>query len=277
MDVTRFETLNVRTEDEGRIAVVELDHGRANEMGSAQIAEWEALTEQLETSSVRVLITYSSKRTKKGTAVFIAGANVTERAEWTSDQVKAHVRRQRTALARLRQAPVFHIAVVEGVALGWGTEFLLCADYRIACPSSKFGLPETGLGIVPGAGGTSELWALVGVSEALRLGMTGETLDAEEARRVGLVQETAEGNEAGLLRARKLAEQVARRSPTAVAAFKRGVLASVGLSSEERREIEARAYELCVDRGEAARGRAAFKEILAGGDVDWGDKVAFEP
>src|SRR5690606_32519387 len=121
-----------------------------------------------------------------------------ERQGWPEDEVKAHVRRQRKILASLREAPVLHIAVVNGVALGWGTEFLLTADYRIACDEASFGLPETGLGIIPGAGGTSELWAHVGVPHALRLGMTGERIDAAEALRIGLVQERATDVDVGL-------------------------------------------------------------------------------
>jgi enoyl-CoA hydratase/carnithine racemase len=215
--------------------------------------------------------------TAKGTPVFIAGANVTERSGWDDATVRSHVIHQRAALSRLRRAPVFHVCVVEGVALGWGTEFLLTCDYRIACPEARFGLPETGLGIVPGAGGTSELWSVVGANQALRLGMTGEQIDGEEARRIGLVEETAASLEAGLERARSLARKVARRSPTAVAAFKRGVLESIGRRDTDRVGIEAMAYDLCLGSGEAARGRAAFKAILAGEDVAWGPKKVLNP
>ena len=270
MDTSEFQSLKVSSEDNGRRIVVALDHGRANEMGSVEIGDWERLADALETDPARTLLTYSARRTSKGTAVFIAGANVTERAEWTPDQVRGHVARQRAALAAVRRAPVFHVAVVDGVALGWGTEFLLTCDYRIAAPGAQFGLPETGLGIVPGAGGTAELWSVVGVNQALRLGMTGETIDAQEAMRIGLVEETCASLDAGLARARALADKVARRSPTAVAAFKRGVLDAVGASV--RAAIESAAYDLCVETGEAARGRAAFKDILAGGEAPWGPK-----
>ena len=81
---------------------------------------------------------------------------------------------------------MFHGVVAHGVALGWGTEFMLTADWRIAVDNAVFGLPETGLGIVPGAGGTAELWAEIGVGQALKMGMTGERIDASEAKRIGL-------------------------------------------------------------------------------------------
>jgi enoyl-CoA hydratase/carnithine racemase len=176
VDPAAFRHLKVRLPDveglpAGSIVEVELDHGRANEMGSELLADWKLLAEALEEGPARALLTWSQRRSAKGTPLFISGADVTERAGWDEERVRNHVRHQRAVLARLRRAPVFHVVVVDGVALGWGTEFLICADYRIAGPGASFGLPETGIGIVPGAGGTSELWALIGVPQALRLGI----------------------------------------------------------------------------------------------------------
>ncbi len=272
MTIPNLQSLNIRSEAEGRILVVELDHGRVNEMGSGELADWERLTAALENTEARALITTSTKTTRRGTPIFIAGANVTERADWSDTQVRAHVRRQRAALAALRQAPIFHIVVVDGLALGWGTEFLITADYRIAGPQARFALPETGIGILPGAGGTSSLPQIIGVNQALRLGMTGEQIDANEAERIGLVDEVVADHPTGMQRAMALAEMVARRSPTAVSAYKTAVLAALSGSDAERQELEALAYELCLDSGDAAIGRASFKAITAGEDVTWGPR-----
>jgi enoyl-CoA hydratase/carnithine racemase len=262
---------------EGTTAWLELDHGKANEMGTGEIAAIERLASWLETGAARALVTFSRRRSGKGTPIFVAGANVTERTGWSTDQVKQHVRRQRAALTRLRKAPVFHAVVVDGIALGWGTEYMLACDWRIAGPGAKFALPETSIGILPGAGGASELAALVGVPNALRLGMTGEQIDAEEARRIGLVDELVPDLDAGLARARALAEMVARRSPTAVAAYKAAALHCVGLPEGDRRTVEAAAYEHCVDTGEAAIGRASFARITAGEEVRWGPFKPWRP
>ncbi|MEQ1504318.1 MAG: enoyl-CoA hydratase/isomerase family protein [Myxococcota bacterium] len=269
----RFAHLKVTIEDGGRRWTLELDHGKANEIGSAQLVELETLAAALEADPLVVsLITFSRRKTSKGTPIFVAGANVTERVGWEPDRVKAHVAWQRSVLARLRRAPVLHVAVVDGIALGWGTEFLLTADWRIAADGAVFGLPETGLGILPGAGGTSELWTEIGVGHALRLGMTGERVGADEALRIGLVHERVPTVDAGLARAIGLCELAARKSPTAIARFKRGVLASVGQTAEERTEIEARAYAACVDAGEAAIGRENFDAIAAGRTPPWGPR-----
>lgn len=270
VDTARFTTLKVSVD--GPRVELTFDHGRVNEMGSQQLGEFEELTRQLsESAGIVALITRSTRVTRKGTPIFVAGADVTERVGWTDAQVKAHVRRQRRVLGALAGAPVFHVAVVDGAALGWGTEYLLTADYRIATSQASFGLPETGLGILPGAGGTSELWAQIGVAHTLRLGMTGERVNADEACRIGLVQETVSTAEIGLGRARDLCGRVARCSPTAVAAFKAAVQASAG--ADRRTELEAQAYEHCVDTGNAATGRSAFADIRKGNPVAWPERV----
>jgi len=265
--------MKITTEQDGRIVLLELDHGKANEMGRAEVAQIEQLTNMLEEPAARALVTFSRRRTAKGTPVFVSGANVAERADWPDELVKTHVSWQRDVLARLRRAPVLHVMVVDGAALGWGTEFVLTADWRIACDAAQFGLPETGLGIVPGAGGTSELWAEIGVAHALRLGMTGERVGADEALAIGLVQERATTVDQGLARARAMCTAVLRRSPTAVAEFKRALLASVGRAPAARAELEHQAYVACVDSGEAAIGRASFDAVRAGETPAWGPRA----
>ena len=248
-------------------------HGKANEVGQDVLNELGILNKELETpESPQCLISLSLRHSRSGKAIFIAGANVTERSDWDDEKVKAHVRKQRQILTELRHAPLFHICLVNGLALGWGTEFLITADYKIAGDQAAFALPETGLGILPGAGGTSELAALIGPAHTLRLGMTGEQIKADEALRIGLVQERASNMEEALQRAFSLAVMVSKKSPTALAAFKRGLLQSIGQSQDQRSEIEALAYERCVQTGEAAIGRRDFHLIKTGQSPKWSPK-----
>jgi len=271
--VSSYEHLHVSRDLDGRLVRLRFEHGKANEVGSGVLDEIERLAQELESDPDAVaLITWSERTSRRGTPIFVAGADVTERVGWDDERVKAHVRRQRQVLARLGSVPVFHVVVVNGVALGWGTEYLLTGDYAIACDPAVFGLPETGLGILPGAGGTTELQLRVGPSHALRLGMTGERIDADEAHRIGLVQERATDVPAALERAQALAELSARRSPSALKAFKSALQRSRGLSAEQRHELEARAYERCVDLGEAAIGRKHFAASRKGEPIPWGPK-----
>ncbi len=267
-----FEALHVTTEHDGRLAIVRFEHGKANEVGSDVLRDLEKLPGWFVDQGTVAVITVSERVSKRGTPIFVAGANVSERVGWDDAKVKQHVAWQRSVLLALRAAPVFHIAVVNGVALGWGTEYMLCCDWRIAASTASFGLPETGLGILPGAGGTADLWAHVGVAQTLRLGMTGERIGAEEAVRIGLVQEHVSDVPAGMERARALALGVTKKSPTALAAFKRAVLDSVGRPPEERIAREEAAYGHCVDAGEAAIGREAFAAIRKGERPDWGPR-----
>jgi enoyl-CoA hydratase/carnithine racemase len=273
MDLTRIAGLHPQHDSEHRLVVLALDHGKANEMGSQQLDAFEALCELVEEDDgIRTLCTTSHRVSRRGTPIFIAGANVTERVQWDDDRVRGHVVRQRELMRRLRRLPVFNVVVPTGVTLGWGTEYVLTADYAIATKGATFGLPETGLGIVPGARGTAELATLVGPAHALRLGCTGETIDADEARRIGLVQEVVEDVGTALARVRALASLVARRSPTAVAAYKRALLDCVGAAEADRLDAERQAYEHTVATGEAAIGRASFAEVVAGKAPSWGPR-----
>ena len=273
MDFASFLSLKVSQPDSPHVVELELDHGKTNEMGRAQLSEIDKLSAWLhDAGDVRALITYSRKSSGKGTPIFQAGANVAERVGWGDDEVKRHVRWQREVLMSLRRVPLFHIIVVQGVAFGWGCEYTLCGDYVIATDAARFALPETGLGIVPGAGGTSEMYERIGSAQTLRLGMTGETIGPAEAMRIGLVHEQLPDLDRALARARALATSASTRSPTANAHFKAGVLGSIGETYHRRTEHEAIAYAHCVDAGEAAMGRAHFDAILRGEPVPWGPR-----
>lgn len=268
-----YEHLHVHRTHEGRVVHLRFEHGKANEVGRDVLHELERLATELHEDPVAVaLITWSERTSRRGTPIFVAGANVTERVGWDDAQVKVHVGWQRSVLAKLGDAPVFHVVVVQGVALGWGTEYLLTGDYAIATDAAVFGLPETGLGILPGAGGTTELQRRIGPSHALRLGMTGERINADEAARIGLVQERVADVPDALERAVELAGLAAKRSPSALKALKGALKASQGVSGADRRVLEAQAYERCVDLGEAAIGREYFAASRTGAPIPWGPK-----
>lgn len=257
-----------------RLLILELDHGKANEMGSEQLGVFEAVCDYVEAAArtsapITCLCTTSRKTSKKGTPIFIAGANVTERVGWDDAAIKAHVIRQRTLMQRLRRLPLFHVVIATGITLGWGAEYLLTADWTIALPEASFGLPETGLGILPGARGSAELASLIGPAQAIRLGCTGETIDADEALRIGLVQQRCPDLASAKAKVHEFAERVRRRSPLAVALYKQAVLDGLGRPEAERLAIESAAYERCVESGQAAIGRANFELIVSGGTPVW--------
>ncbi len=121
---------------------------------------------------------------------FVHGLDVRELAGIVdrSDALEKSRRVQRI-FRRLERLTVPTIASIDGMCLGGGTELALACDYRIASddPSTRLGLPEVKLGILPGFGGSVRLPALVGIQAALDLILTGRMISAERARRIGLL------------------------------------------------------------------------------------------
>ncbi|MDQ0391002.1 enoyl-CoA hydratase/isomerase family protein [Labrys monachus] len=158
------------------------------------------------------------------------------------------------ALARLRQ-PL--IAVLNGHAFGGGLELAMVADLRIAEEHVKFGLPEAGLGIIPGWSGTQRAVRRVGAPLIRRMALFGEVLEADEARREGLV-DLVVPRHAGLEHARLAAARVCRRAPVATELAKMLINAAEG--EEQERVLEALAGTVAMSTEDLKEGVAAFRE-----------------
>ncbi len=115
---------------------------------------------------------------------FIAGADISEFGGNVPQAAGLH-----EVQAAMEDAPVPVIAAIHGTALGGGLEVALCAHYRVAVASAKFGLPEVNLGLLPGAGGTQRLPRLVGVPKALEMMTTGRHVSSSEAVFDGLIDD----------------------------------------------------------------------------------------
>jgi methylglutaconyl-CoA hydratase len=111
--------------------------------------------------------------------MFCAGADLKERKTMDQEEVKTFVRKLRSTFTMLETMECPTISIVDGPALGGGCELALCTDLRVATAQAILGLPETGLAIIPGAGGTQRLPRLIGVSKAKELIFTGERLSAD--------------------------------------------------------------------------------------------------
>ena len=118
------------------------------------------------------------------------------------------------------------IAMVDGFALGGGSEIALSCDLRVATPRSKFGTPEINLGLIPGGGGTQRLCRLLGYGRAMEMVMGGDNVDGTEAYRIGLVNHLVEPDQ---LRdkAMALAENLASKSPHTIRVAKAAVRAAL--------------------------------------------------
>jgi methylglutaconyl-CoA hydratase len=123
---------------------------RSNSLSRATLLALGKLTrEALTNDSVRAIVL-----TGAGEKAFCAGADLKERQGMSENDIRVQVALYRSELGPLDRSHKPVIAALNGVALGGGLELALCADLRIAAKHAVLGLPETGLGIIPGAGGT---------------------------------------------------------------------------------------------------------------------------
>ena len=157
------------------------------------------------------------------------------------------------------------IAMVDGFALGGGTELALACDLRVASTRAKFGQPEINLGLIPGGGGTQRLCRLLGYGKAMEMTLTGEMVGADEALRIGLVNKVVEPEdlERGAL---ELAENIARKSPYTVRVAKRVVRAALDLPFTEGVLAERSEFVALFDTVDKEIGVSAFLERK---DAEW--------
>ncbi len=193
--------------------------------------------------------------TGAGERAFCAGADLKERARMTAEEVHGFHAAVRDGFLGIERAPQPFIAALNGAALGGGLELALACDLRVAAEGAELGLPEVGLGIIPGAGGTQRLPRLVGVSRAKDLILTARRVGAAEALAMGLVSRIAPA--ARLMdEALAVAALVARNAPIALRQAKRAVDGGLHLPLEEALALENRLYQDCLaskDRVEALR------------------------
>ena len=159
--------------------------------------------------------------------------------------------------AEIAALPVPTIAAINGYALGGGLELALACDLRVAAKTAKLGLPEVGLGLIPGFGGTQRLPRLIGRGRALDLIFTGRHVDAEEALFLGLVNRVAED---ALEEAKKLAQKILKNAPIALALAKESVVRGEGLDLAEALEIEADLFGYAAATEDMKEGVRAFLE-----------------
>ena len=185
---------------------------------------------------------------------FAAGADIAEiegktSAEGARDPRKAH-------WAAIRAFPKPLVAAVDGFALGGGFELALMADMMVLGADARLGLPETNLGLIPGAGGAQRLLALAGRARATRMVLGGEIIDAATAYDWGIAGWLATGP--ALPDAEALIARMCKRAPLALQAAKAALVAGdeTALALHEERA----AFERLLDSADKLEGIRAFRE-----------------
>ena len=188
---------------------------------------------------------------------FVSGADIMELKERGRADA---LRRINTDLFReIEQFPMPTIAAIRGFALGGGCELAMACDLRIAGRGAKFGQPEVGLGIIPGAGATYRLPRLVGIGRAKELIYTGRIIDASEAERIGLVNQVVNDEEV-LDHALTLATEIGKNSLLAVRCAKAALSAAAEMGTDVGMVLEATTQALLFEDAEKHRRMGAFLE-----------------
>jgi len=196
-------------------------------------------------------------------AAFAAGADISEFVGKDSDDVREFFGDNAWEAIWGLSKPT--IAMVDGFALGGGTELALACDLRVASSRAIFGQPEINLGLIPGGGGTQRLCRLLGYGKAMEMTLTGETVGAAEALDIGLVNKVVEPEELESA-AMALAENIARKSPYTVKVAKRAVRAALDLPFSEGVLAERSEFVALFDTEDKEIGVSAFLERK---DAEW--------
>lgn len=253
---------HLRYEVDGEVAIITVDRQEAlNALNQDVLFELGLVFELAAAdSAVRALVITGAGR------AFVAGADIAA----LRDLGDAFAGRE-TSLGgqevtnTLASLPFPTVAAINGFALGGGLELALAADLRVAATGARLGLPEVGLGLIPGFGGTQRLPRLIGVGRALDLILTGRHVQAEEALQLGLVNRVADD---ALTAAVALARQAARNAPIALGLAKEAVVRGVDVTLQQGLEIEADLFGMVATTADMREGTGAFLEKRA---PEWTD------
>ncbi|MCC6435772.1 MAG: enoyl-CoA hydratase/isomerase family protein [Acidimicrobiales bacterium] len=181
-------TQSVRMERDGEIAVITVDNPPVNALSfHVRQGILDGMNAAAADPEIEAVVLICAGRT------FIAGADITE---FSKPPQPPSLQGAQDAMENCTK-PV--VAAIHGTALGGGLEVAMCAHFRVASPSAKFGLPEVKLGLLPGAGGTQRLPRVTGVAKALEMMTSGDPIGSGEALDCGLVDEVAPADGADAL------------------------------------------------------------------------------
>lgn len=212
------------------------------------------IVEQLRVNpAVRVVIFTGAGR------AFSVGADLKERKQLSDAEVQRNLHAIGDVFTMIDQLPQPTIAMMNGFAFGGGMELALACDFRIAADSAKMGLTETGLAIIPGAGGTQRLPRLIGEAKALELILTAKRLSAAEALEYGVVTKVVP---ADALQAETdaFARLLLANGPIAVQQAKFAIKRGMQVDLQTGLAIERKAYEVTIPTEDRIEALHAFAE-----------------
>jgi enoyl-CoA hydratase len=243
----------VLVERDDPIAVVLLNRPKQLNALSDEVMEAlvRALRELDSDEAIRCIVVGGSER------AFAAGADIEQLARASPIEMYYQRRVDRWDEIRALWTPL--IAAVSGFCLGGGCELAMACDLIVASETAKFGQPETGLGLIPGAGGTQRLTRAAGKALAMDVILSGRFLSADEALRAGLAARVV-AKEAWLEEAKRVARDIAAKGPVATGLAKEAVDRAFEGPLTLGVEYERRLLYLALTSEDAKEGLTAFLE-----------------
>jgi len=240
---------------DGNVGILTISRPKAlNALNTEVLQELEtALDELANDENVYVIVL-----TGEGKA-FVAGADVAEMKDMTPEEAKEFAEKGCRVFRKLETIDKPVIAAVNGYAFGGGCELAMACDIIIAGEQAKFGLPEVGLGITPGFGGTQRLPRIVGTKIAKEIIFTGGTIGAQEAQRIGLVNKVVPPN-TSLQTAIEIGKIIASKGQVAVRNAKVAIDRGIETDIEKGIEIENQLFAKCFESDDQKEGMTAFLE-----------------
>ena len=234
--------INKKVEEENKIWILEIDNPPMNNLNPVVV---DGLSREIKSFNEDALAR-SMVITGAGERVFIGGVAIEEiRKIKSSDQGMILAKKGQELCNQIENSEKPIIAAVNALCIGGGTEILLACHLRVASEKTKFGQPEIAMGFMPGFGGTQRLPRVVGISQARRLILLGETIDAQEAYRIGLIDFLV-SKEKLLSTAMNLAKKIAEKGPISILMAQRSIQKGYQMNLKDGLDLELKLFgELC--------------------------------
>lgn len=245
----------VRYEVGDHVATITIDRPEAlNALNPTVIGQLnEAFSQAEADTDVRTIVLTGTGRS------FVAGADIKTMAEQTAVESIAYTQQGQDLVRRIELLPKPVIGAVNGWALGGGCELALACDLLVASEKAQFALPEVGLGIHPGFGGTQRLPRAIGPMRAKEWIFTGERFNAEAAHAVGLVNKVVADGET-LAEAKRIAAKIAEHAPLAIGLAKGVVNRGLAADLETGLALERQSVTMTFATKDQKEGMRAFLE-----------------
>ncbi|HEX3772739.1 MAG TPA: enoyl-CoA hydratase-related protein [Polyangiaceae bacterium] len=245
----------IRVEQRGSVAIWTLDRpDRMNALSRAALfALGKLAREVVDNASVRAVVL-----TGAGEKVFCAGADLKERQGMSEDDVRRQLDLYRSELGPLDRCPKPVVCAINGLALGGGVEIALVCDLRVVAAHAELGLPETSIGIIPGAGGTQRLPRIVGEGRAKEMILLARRVGASEALAWGLVNRVTPAGQSVVDDAVSWIRPIAEGAPIAQAAALEAIDRAAEVPLDVGLALEKLGYDKALVSEDRREALAAF-------------------